>query len=97
MDAVDDGLGFLDDNGKKALYYQVEKRCKIRRENIPQELEAFQNALEGLFGPGSKFIENEIVRSLYGRLNLTFKEYRGWKIKEYVDHAQKKRLNPKSS
>jgi hypothetical protein len=88
MDAVDESLGFLDENGKKALYYHVEKRCKIKRADIPQQLEIFQNALEELFGSGSRIIEKRAAKGLYEKFNLTFEEHQGWKIKEYAEHVQ---------
>jgi len=70
------------------MYYQTEKRFQVSREEIPQKLEAFQKALEGLFGFGASVIEILIVKRLYEGLGLSFEEHNGWTLKEYVRYAR---------
>jgi hypothetical protein len=87
---VDEGVGFLDKHGKAAMYYQVEKRFDLKREEIPKKLEVFGEALDGLFGYGAKIIEFQIIRNLSEKLDLEFEGKQGWTLKDYADHIQKK-------
>jgi hypothetical protein len=90
LDAVDDGIGFLDERGKEAMYFQVEKRYDLPRKKIPEKLEAFHKALEGLFGYGAKVIEYQIAKSLYEKLAMEFSEKDGWALTDYAQHAGEK-------
>lgn len=89
MDAIDDGLSFLGEGGKKSLYYQIEKRYQIRSKDIPQKLDEFHQALYGIFGYGASIIEILIVKKLYSTLALEFEEHNGWHLTEYIAQLQK--------
>ncbi len=86
LQAVDDGLAFLTESGRRATYYQAEKRFNIKREEIPHKLENFQTALEGLFGYGGNVIELLIAKRFYALMGLSFEPNDGWHLKQYVDN-----------
>ncbi len=90
LDAVDDGVGFLDKQGKAAMYIQVEKRFDLKREEIPEKLEVFSQALDGLFGYGAKIIETQIERNLSKKLDLEFEANQRLTLKDFADHIEKK-------
>lgn len=90
IQAVDEGLAFLTESGRRAMYYQAEKRFKIKREDIPHQLEGFQTALEGLFGYGGNVIEVLIARRLYTLMGLNFEPNRDWHLKDYVNNVSAK-------
>jgi len=83
-------MGFLDAKGKAAMYYQVEKRFDLKREEIPKKLEVFSEALDGLFGYGAKVIEFQIARSLCDKLGLEFEDKEDWTLRDYAEHVEKK-------
>lgn len=72
------------------MYYQIEKRFDLRKEEIPQKLEVLSEALDGLFGYGSRIIESQIERSLYEKLELRFEQKEGWTLREHAEHLEKK-------
>lgn len=72
------------------MYYQVEKRFELKREQIPEKLEVFSEALDGLFGYGAKVIEFQIARSLYEKLELEFEDKEDWTLRDYAEHLEKK-------
>jgi hypothetical protein len=87
--AVDDGLEILgSESAKTAFYYQVQKRAKIKREEIPFRLESFHRALVDLFGKGALILERIFARNLYDKLNLCFEKQDGWNIVDYVRQAE---------
>ena len=69
--------------------YYLEKNRKVKREEIPDRIAAFHEALEGLLGAGAKVIERLIAKHLYGRLSLIFEEHEDWTLVDYVRYAQK--------
>lgn len=89
LGAVDKGLLILGESSRHAIYYHVERSHQVRREEIPERLEAFNKALRGIFGEGAKIIEKIIARNLYSRLALRFEEHENWTIANYVDNAKK--------
>lgn len=84
-DAVDEGLSVLGESCKQTIYYHVERHYQIKREEICERVEAFDKALEGLFGAGSGVIRKLIAKSIYERLGLSFKEHWGWRLADYLD------------
>jgi hypothetical protein len=72
------------------MYYQVEKRFELKREEIPGKLEVFSEALDGLFGYGAKVIEFQIARSLCEKLDLEFEDKEDWTLRDYAEHLEKR-------
>jgi hypothetical protein len=70
LEAVDDGLSLLEDCSKKVLYFYLEKTFKIKKQDIPEKIEEFTNAIEKIFGDGAKLLEIEIMRQLYKKVEL---------------------------
>ena len=58
---------------------------------IPDRLEAFHKALDGMFGVGAEAIEKVIARNLYSRIGLNFEEHEKWTLADYVNYAEEER------
>ncbi len=70
QEALDEGFLTLGESGMKAIYFHVENVTSIKRENLPDHLEALQTGLEKIFGEGAKMIEAAIVKSLCRKLGV---------------------------
>ena len=90
LQAVDDGLSVPGDIVKAAIYDRIEKSYRLKREEIPEKLEAFHRALEDLLGDSAKVLERLISKSLYSRLELNFVTHENWTLLDYVNHAKKR-------
>lgn len=64
IQAVDEGLSSLGDSSKQAIYFHLDTTFNIKKEQIPQKVEAFVAAIEKIFGIGANFIEILIMRKL---------------------------------
>ena len=93
LEAVDDGLLVLGESARHALYYQIEKRFGINREEIPNRIDDFHKALENLFGPPCKILEKIIVKELYTKLGLQFKERKSWTLADYFEEIKKSNVH----
>ena len=97
LEAVDEGLLALGESVRHAIYWHLEKRGSIRRDEVPDRPEDFVSALEGLFGAGAKILERAMVKHLYSKLGLTFKRVEGWGFLDYIEDAKKRWLNTTST
>ena len=70
--------------GVKVIYDFLENQCHLKREDIPKKTEVFSADLEKLLGSGATVIEKMILRNLYHKLELRFKEKKGYKFSDYI-------------
>lgn len=89
LGAVDDGLLVYGEEVRYALYYSVEAKYHVKREQIQDRIEDFHKAIGELCGYGGRVTERRIAKSLYSRLGLEFPEHKEWSLVEYVRHAKK--------
>ena len=97
LGAVDEGLLVYGEPVRHALYYSVEAKYHVKREQIPDRIEEFHKATGELCGYGGRVTERLIAKSLYSRLGLDFVEHKEWTLVEYVRHAKKETEKRKSS
>ena len=79
----------LGESVRGSIYYHLERSYGIRRDKIPERLEAFHQALKGLLGEGGRTVEALIAKSLHGQLGLEFKGPSNCTLVEYVNRARK--------
>ena len=89
LEAVDEGLLALGESVRPTIYWHLERRGSIRREEIPDRPGDFASALEGLISAGAKVLEKTIVKRLYSKLGLAFKEVEGYGFLDYVEDAKR--------
>jgi len=89
LKAVDDGSLVIGESARDALLYHIERSFGIKREEIPERLEAFHEALERLLGEGATVVERLIAKNLSGRLGLDFEEHENLTLIDYVNYAAK--------
>ena len=54
LDAIDEGLSGLGEAGKASIYIHLEGIFNIRKQEIPNKLDGFSNALQRIFGLGAR-------------------------------------------
>jgi hypothetical protein len=87
VQAVDEALLVPGEIVRAPIYERVKRRYQVRREEIPEKLETFHQALQELLGAGGKVMERLIARNLYRRLGLCFEKHDDWTLVDYVNHA----------
>lgn len=73
LEAVDEGLSSLSGSVKQAIYYHLERLFGVKREDIPNNVEAFADALEKIFGQGADFLEVMIMKKLHEKSGISVK------------------------
>ncbi len=71
--SIDEALSALGEGAKTAIYYHIEKKFNIKKQEIPTHLTSFIEAIEKLFGLGSKPLELMLMQKLHAKLNTNCK------------------------
>jgi hypothetical protein len=89
----------LGESSKQSIYFYLDSSFNIKKQEIPNKVEAFVNALEKIFGLGADFIESLIMKRLAEKIELDSK----WrfpkelKLAEYVNVAKQSFLKEREA
>ena len=70
LEAIDEALLSLGENVKTAVYFYLETSFHIHRQEIPEKIGEFSDALERIFSLGARHLEVLFMRSLHSKINL---------------------------
>lgn len=71
---IDEGLQTVGESIKHVIYFCLEKNFRLKKEEIPEHPEVFEQALASIFGEeGSKIIEELIIQKITQNFNLKHK------------------------
>lgn len=90
MESIDEALTSLGESAKQSIYYHLEDKFKISKEEIPKRIEDFANGIEKIFGLGAHFIEILIMKRLYEKIGkpLEWNEDKEFIFVNYVEAAR---------
>lgn len=91
LEAVDEGLSALGESSRQAIYFHLDKSFDIKREQIPDRLNAFAQAIENIFGAGAGCLEVLIMRKIHEKIGgvVEWDESKGFSFIEYVSVAKR--------
>lgn len=91
LEAVDEALASLGDSAKQAIYFHLENKFKIERNEIPERVEDFAEGLQKIFGVGAQILEILIMKKLYDRIGqpLEWDKSKELIFAEYVAAARR--------
>jgi hypothetical protein len=92
LQAIDSGLLALGEIVRDTLYDRFDKKYQLKREEIPEKLGTFHDALQVMLGAGARVIETQIAKNLVSRLDIDFTENVDWTIVNYFDLAKRARV-----
>jgi hypothetical protein len=101
LQAVDDAFSSLGDSARQSIYFHLETRFSMPREEIPNRLGDFENGLEKIFGAGTKFLEILIMKRLYElmepkRRTMKWNDDKEFKFIDYVKATEQSFYKKKS-
>ena len=68
LEAIDEGLSWIGESEKRMTYFYLEKKYKIKRQDIIVRVGDFTEAIEDIFGTGAKLLEIRIMESLFKKI-----------------------------
>ena len=93
LEAVDTALSSLGDSSKQAIYFYLEKNFTVEKQEIPNKVEEFANAIEEMLGYGAKILEVEIMKQLYMRIGNGFEYFPEKEDLLFVDYIDAARMH----
>jgi hypothetical protein len=100
LEAVDAAFSSLGDSAKQSIYFYLESRFKVPRDQILFRLEDFETGLEKIFGAGTEFLEISIMKRLYETMGskrkiMKWNEDKEFKFIDYVKATERSFYNKK--
>ncbi|MGD6809308.1 MAG: hypothetical protein ACQCN3_06370 [Candidatus Bathyarchaeia archaeon] len=90
LSAIDNAFLSLGESVKKSIYFHLEEKFNLKKEQIPLKLNKFQEALEQIFGSGARFLEILIMKNLYMKVDKSIAvEKQSVCFVEYVKEMKK--------
>jgi hypothetical protein len=80
LDSIDEALGILSESVKTSIYFHLWDKFEIKKQDIPDKLDEFSDALESIFGIGARQLEILFMKSLYSKISLEFKSPNDFKL-----------------
>ncbi len=68
LESIDESLLSLGENVRTSIYFHLEDLFKIRKQEIPNRLSDFSNALKQIFGLGAKHLEIMFMKRLHAKV-----------------------------
>ena len=90
LGTIDDVLRqVLGEESVKIIYKYIENISHLKREDIADRPQVFSTELKKLLGSGALLIERAILKNLYSRLQLEFKEKKDHDFSDYIKELRK--------
>jgi hypothetical protein len=94
LEAVDAAFSSLGDSVRQSIYFHLQSKFNITRDEIPCRLKDFENGLEKIFGEGNRFLEVLIMKNLHERIGqrnapIKWEEGKEFKFIDYVKAAER--------
>jgi hypothetical protein len=72
LDSIDKAFLTLGENSKSAIYFHLEKKFSISRQDIPDRVCDFSDAIEQIFGLAARQLEILIMKCLNEKIECTY-------------------------
>ena len=73
VEAIDESLSSLGESPKQAILFHLENTFNVKKQEISNNINGFDDALKKTFGPGANFLETLIINKLCEKAYLVFK------------------------
>ena len=84
-EAIDDTLKqIFKEDGTRVIYEFLETHTRLKLEEVADKPKVFSDSLERLMVSAARVIETVILKNLYSKMGLKFKEKPGYNFSDYV-------------
>ena len=84
-EAVDDTLKqIFKEDGARVIYKFLESHTRLKLEEAADNPQVFSDSLEKLMVSAAHVIEKVILKNLYSKIGLKFKEKQGYEFSDYI-------------
>jgi len=90
LNVIDESLMILGESGRATIYLYVEEKVSLKKEEIPQRLQDFASAIQGIFGSGAPIIDGLILKRLCEKLNVNHESVKGKEFQAAIGEVMKR-------
>ena len=84
-EAVDDTLKqIFKEDGARVIYEFLENHTRLRLKDVADNPQVFSDSLERLMVSAARVIEKVILKNLYSKMGVKFKEKPGYEFSDYI-------------
>ncbi|MGD0406786.1 MAG: hypothetical protein ABSB10_09085 [Candidatus Bathyarchaeia archaeon] len=73
LDSIDEAFSTLGESAKTSIYFYLEHKFMIARQDILYNIDDFSSALERIFGLGAQHLKILFMKNLHAKLEITCK------------------------
>ncbi len=73
LGSIDEALSSLGEDAKRSIYFCLEQKFALPKKEIPSRINDFSDALEQIFGLGSRHLELLIMRKIHEKVDFLYK------------------------
>ena len=73
LEAIDEAFSSLGEEAKDKIYFYLKGTFGIRRSHIPFRVDDFSDALERIFGVGTRHLELLVIKNLHEKIKIKYK------------------------
>ena len=83
LETLDEALSTLGETVKKTIYFHLQHKFLIARQEIPYKIDDFSDAIEQIFGSGARTLEILIMTKLHQKIRSRYRwEGPNWLVPE---------------
>jgi hypothetical protein len=91
LDSVDESLrNVLNESVRQTIFYQLEDKFGLRREEVPQRVHDFESGLTAMVGSPAAVLIRLIVRNLSAKLGIPYHQRMDYDFKMYVEECKRR-------
>ena len=73
LGSIDEAFSTFGESAKTSIYFHLEHKFAITKQDIPYRVNDFSNALERIFGSGARNLEILIMKKLHEKVGCLYK------------------------
>jgi hypothetical protein len=85
--AIDEALNSLGETVRQSIYFHIENKFSVARNEIPEKIQEFQEGLKEIFGVGAQIIETLIMKNLHMKIGCQRLTVKNKKL-EFIEYVE---------
>jgi hypothetical protein len=93
LEAIDESFSWIGEKEKETIYFFLETKYNINKQEIPNRIEDFTEAIEDIFGIAAKLLEIRIMKNLFRKMGYICPYFHAQESLEFTKYIETTRIN----
>lgn len=95
LEAIDECFSWIGEKEKESIYFFLEIKYNIKKQEIPYRIDDFAEAIDDIFGIGAKLLEIRIMKNLYSKMEYISPHFHAQESLEFTKYVEATRIKVK--